>query len=65
MNFKINNEEIDHRLEAYDYFLDSKLIASKPSRIRHESRLMIVRDSSLKENFSTNKFTENLVDELR
>jgi len=56
---------MDHKLEAYNYFLDSKLIASKPSHIRHESRLMIVRDSSLKENFSTNKFTKNLVDELR
>tara|TARA_B100001996_G_scaffold320139_1_gene264160 strand:- start:72 stop:1202 length:1131 start_codon:yes stop_codon:yes gene_type:complete len=65
LNFKINNEEMDHKLEAYNYFLDSKLIASKPSHIRHESRLMIVRDSSLKENFSTNKFTKNLVDELR
>ena len=56
---------MDHKLEAYDYLLDSELIASKPSQIRHESRLMIVRDSSLKENFSTNKFTKNLVDELR
>jgi len=44
---QINNEAIDHKLEAYDYFLDSSLIASKPSAIRHESRLMIVRDSIL------------------
>ncbi len=65
MNLKINNQEIDHKLEAYDYFLDSSLIASKPSKIRHESRLMIVRDSALEEDFSTNKFTKNLVDEFR
>ena len=65
MNFEINNQEIDHKLEAYDYFLDPSLIASKPSKIRHESRLMIVRDSSLEEDFSTNKFTKNLVDEFR
>ena len=62
---KINNQEIDHKLEAYDYFLDTSLIASKPSKIRHESRLMIVRDSALEEDFSTNKFTQNLVDEFR
>ena len=62
---KINNQEIDHKLEAYDYFLDSSLIASKPSKIRHESRLMIVRDSALEEDCSTNKFTKNLVDEFR
>ena len=65
MHLKINNQEIDHKLEAYDYFLDSSLIASKPSKIRHESRLMIVRDSALEEDFSTNKFTKNLVDEFR
>ena len=62
---QINNEEIDHKLEAYDYFLDSSLIASKPSAIRHESRLMIVRDSILEENYSTNKFTKNILDEFR
>jgi len=65
LNFEIHNEEIDHKLEAYDYFLDDSLIASKPSKIRDESRLMIVRDSALEEDFSTNKFTKNLLDELR
>ncbi len=65
MNLEIHNEEIDHKLEAYDYILDETLIANKPSKIRHESRLMIVRDSSLEENFTTNKYTKNLLDELR
>ena len=61
----INNEERDYKLEAYDYFLDPSLIASKPSAIRHESRLMIVRDSVLEENYSINKFTKNILDEFR
>ena len=61
----INNEERDYKLEAYDYFLDPSLIASKPSAIRHESRLMIVRDIVLEENYSTNKFTKNILDEFR
>ena len=65
MNFEIHNEEIDHKLEAYDYILDETLIANKPSKVRHESRLMIVRDSSLEEDFTTNKYTKNLLDELR
>ena len=65
MNFEIHNEEIDHKLEAYDYILDETLIANKPYKIRHESRLMIVRDSSLEEDFTTNKYTKNLLDELR
>ena len=61
----INNEERDYKLEAYDYFLDPSLIANKPSVIRHESRLMIVRDIVLEENYSTNKFTKNILDEFR
>jgi len=65
LNFEIYNEEIDHKLEAYDYFLDESLIASKPSKVRHESRLMIVRDGSLKEDYSTNKYTKDLLAELR
>ena len=62
---QINNEERDHKLEAYDYLLDPSLIANKPSEIRHKSRLMIVRDSLLEEDCSTNKFTKNLLDEFR
>ena len=65
MIFQINNEEKDYKLEAYDYFLDPSLIASKPSAIRHESRLMIVRNSALEENCLINKFTKNLLDELK
>ena len=62
---QINNEERDYKLGAYDYFLDPSLIANKPSAIRHESRLMIVRNSVLEENCLTNKFTKNLLDEFR
>ena len=62
---QINNEERDYKLEAYDYSLDPSLIASKPSAIRHESRLMIVRNSFLEEDCLTNKFTKNLLDEFR
>jgi len=62
---QINNEGRDYKLEAYDYFLDTSLIASKPSVIRHESRLMIVRNSALEENCLTNKFTKNLLEEFR
>ena len=62
---QINNEERDYRLQSYDYLLDPSLIASKPSEIRHESRLMIVRDSVLEEDCSTNKFIKNLLDEFR
>ena len=65
MNFEIHNEEVDHKLEAYDYFLDDSLIASKPSKVRDKSRLMIVRDSGLKEDYSTNKYTKDLLAELR
>jgi len=62
---QINNEESDYKLEAYDYFLDASLIASKPSEVRHESRLMIIRNSVLEEDCLTNKFTKNLLDEFR
>ena len=65
MNFEIHNGEVDHKLQAYDYFLDESFIASKPSKVRHESKLMIVRDSGLKENYSTNKYTKDLLAELR
>ena len=62
---RINNQERDYRLAAYDYLLDPSLIASKPSAIRHESRLMIVRNSVLEEDCLTIKFTKNLLDEFR
>ena len=62
---QINNEGRDYKLEAYDYFLDPSLIASKPCAVRHESRLMIVRNSVLEEDYLTNKFTKNLLDEFR
>jgi len=57
---QINKDERDYRLESYDYLLDPSLIASKPSAIRHESRLMIVKNSVLEEDCLTNKFTKNL-----
>jgi len=64
LNLESNKEELDYRLESYNYSLDPNLIASKPSSIREESRLMIVKNSLLKPNFSTDKFTKHLVDEL-
>ena len=65
MSSQINKEERDYRLESYDYLLDPSLIASKPTEIRHESRLMIVRNSDLEEDCLTNKFTKNLLEEFR
>ncbi len=55
-----------HLYLKLNWFLkDPSLIASKPSAIRHESRLMIVRNSVLEEDCLTNKFTKNLLDEFR
>ena len=65
MNFEIHNEEIDHKLEAYDYIIDETLIPNRTCKVRHESKLMIVRDSGLKENYLTNKYTKDLLAEIR
>ena len=59
-----NNKEIDNQLRSYDYELDPSLIASQPKKVRHTSRMMIVRDSLSQKNLSTDKLTEHILDEL-
>ena len=57
-------DELDNQLYSYDYEIDSSLIAYKPRKIRHKSRLMIVKNPLLSENYTHNKLTEDLVDEI-
>ena len=64
MDSQIRKKELDHKLNSYNYDLDPSLIASTPKRIRHESRMMIVRGLCNKEKCSTNKFTKDIIDEL-
>jgi len=59
-----NKEEIDNQLRSYDYELDYSLIASEPKKVRHTSRMMIVRDLLSQKSISTDKLTEHIVDEL-
>ncbi len=64
MDSQIRKKELDHKLNSYNYDLDPSLIASTPKRIRHESRMMIVKGLCNKEKCSTNKFTKDIIDEL-
>ncbi len=64
MESKQNQDELDFYLNSYDYSLDYSLIADKPIKVRHKSRMMIVRNISLKKNFNINTLTEDIVDEL-
>tara|TARA_Y100000589_G_scaffold322949_1_gene356728 strand:+ start:1855 stop:2991 length:1137 start_codon:yes stop_codon:yes gene_type:complete len=64
LDSQIRKKELDHKLNSYNYDLDPSLIASTPKRIRHESRMMIVRGLCNKEKCSTNKFTKDIIDEL-
>ena len=59
-----NRREKDNQLRSYDYELDPSLIAYEPKLLRHKSRMMIVRNCLSSKNFSTNKLTEDIVDEL-
>ncbi len=59
-----NNKEIDNQLVSYDYELDSSLIAYEPKKVRHTSRMMIVKNYFSQTNSSTDKLTENIIDEL-
>ncbi len=61
---KLKKNQIDFHLDSYDYKLDSSLIASEPKKIRHESRMMIVRGISSDYSYSYDKLTENIIDEL-
>ena len=63
MNLK-NKKEIDNQLCSYDYELDPSLIAYEPKKVRHTSRMMIVRDVLSENSSSTNQLTGHLVDEL-
>ena len=60
MDTKLKQDELDLQLNSYDYKLDPSLIANKPKRIRHKSRLMVVRRISSYED----KLTEDIIDEL-
>tara|TARA_Y100001933_G_scaffold259993_1_gene311125 strand:- start:2173 stop:3309 length:1137 start_codon:yes stop_codon:yes gene_type:complete len=64
LDSQIRKKELDHKLNSYNYDLDPSLIASTPKRIRHESRMMIVKGLCNKEKCSTNKFTKDIIDEL-
>ena len=57
-------DELDFYLNSYDYQLDTSLIASRPTEVRHKSRMMIVRNSLSSQNCSTNKLTLDIVDEI-
>ena len=55
---------LDFLLSSYNYEIDSSLIASKPNKVRHKSKMMIVRDLKKSQNYCLNKLTENIVDEI-
>tara|TARA_Y100001933_G_scaffold160771_1_gene158982 strand:- start:716 stop:1849 length:1134 start_codon:yes stop_codon:yes gene_type:complete len=59
-----NKKKIDNQLRSYDYELDPSLIAYEPKKVRHTSRMMIVRDFLSENSESTDKLTEHIVDEL-
>ena len=58
------NIDLDLALNSYNYELETSLIAHKPTNIRHESRMMIVRKDSSLRSYSLDKLTLNIVDEL-
>ncbi len=57
-------DELDLQLNSYDYKLDPSLIANKPKRIRHESRMMVVRQVGYDISSYEDKLTKNIIDEL-
>ena len=56
--------DLDQNLNAYDYDLNPSLIANQPSKIRHESRMMLVRNPFSNDSYALDKITLNIVDEL-
>ena len=64
LSSNINTFASDNQLNSYNYELDRSLIANKPLNERHESRLMIVRKTSLERNFSIDKLTFDIVNEI-
>ena len=57
-------DELDLQLNSYDYKLDPSLIANTPKRIRHESRMMVVRQVGYDISSYEDKLTKNIIDEL-
>ena len=64
MDSILKQDELDLQLNSYDYKLDHSLIANKPKRIRHESRMMVVRQVCSDISSYEDKFTKNIIDEL-
>ncbi len=64
MDSELKQDELDLQLDSYDYKLDPSLIANKPKKIRHESRMMVVRQLSCDDGSYEDKLTENIIDEL-
>ena len=64
MDSILKQDELDLQLNSYDYKLDPSLIANKPKRIRHESRMMVVRQGGSDISSYEDKLTENIIDEL-
>ena len=64
MNTDQNKIDPDYNLDSYNYELNSSLISNKPSKIRHESRMMVVKDISSLESYSVDKLTLNIIEEL-
>ena len=59
-----NSSELDHQLNSYNYDLNPSLIANKPSNIRHQSRMMLVRNALSLNSYSIDKLTLDIVNEL-
>ncbi len=64
MDIDKNKINLDYHLNSYNYELNPSLIANQPSKVRHESRMMVVKDICSAENYSLDKLTLNIVDEL-
>ena len=64
MDSNLKQDELDLQLNSYDYKLDPSLIANKPKRIRHQSRMMVVRQVGSDIRSYEDKLTENIIDEI-
>ena len=64
MDSNSKQDELDLHLNSYDYKLDPSLIANKPKRIRHQSRMMVVRKVGSDISSYEDKLTKNIIDEL-
>ena len=64
MNLEQEKEELDFQLNSYNYELNSSLIASKPERIRHQSRMMIVKNNLSPDKVTVDKYTLDIVDQI-